>query len=340
MSDPVLERGYEFDFLQAVRILSRLFPDRRPVGHEGHPSHEVVHFAASPSLAFPAGDIQSIAVDPAAAAPPTMTVNFMGLTGPLGALPYCYTELLMERIARKDYALRDFLDLFNHRAISLFHRASVKYRSLMGAEGAADGGISRCLENLAGMGAAPKLKETLRCYAGLFNQRPRSASGLECMLSSYFETPVHVEMFVGQWVALQPETRTRLGVQNSALGAEAIIGERIWDRQSKFRVKLGPLPLARFRAFLPGRPAFVELLELVRAYSGMDHDFDVSLAPDKDAATPCRLESDGDGRARLGWSSWLGDRGRSIDAAPVIIACDRDRKGPPRFGKPQECAGS
>ena len=57
-----------------------------------------------------------------------MTVNFMGLTGPLGILPYSYTEFMLERMRAKDSSLQDFLDIFNHRMISFFYRAWEKYR--------------------------------------------------------------------------------------------------------------------------------------------------------------------------------------------------------------------
>ena len=57
-----------------------------------------------------------------------MTMTFMGLTGPSGVLPRHYTDMMMrqqrEGRGADRYALRDWLDLFNHRFISLFFRAS------------------------------------------------------------------------------------------------------------------------------------------------------------------------------------------------------------------------
>ena len=123
----LFEEAYRFDFFQAVRLLERLYPDREPVGREAHPSREVARFGARVTLEFPASQIQEIMPADDESGPSRMTVNFMGLTGPLGVLPHSYTQLLFQRLLQKDFTLRDFFDLFNHRAISLFFRAWEKY---------------------------------------------------------------------------------------------------------------------------------------------------------------------------------------------------------------------
>ena len=85
--------------------------------------------------------------------------RFLGLTGPSGALPRHYTELLLQRIREKDFSLRDFLDLFNHRLISLFYRAWEKYnwpvayeRSQLDNPGGEPDPVTRSVYCLVGMG--------------------------------------------------------------------------------------------------------------------------------------------------------------------------------------------
>ena len=120
------EEPYAIRFFQAVRLLERLFPDRKPVGRFVNPADEVVHFGANASLAFPASEIQSLGWDEQK--PHHMTVNFHGLVGPVGVLPQWYTGLVAERVRSGDRTLRDFLDIFNHRFLSLFYQAWEKYR--------------------------------------------------------------------------------------------------------------------------------------------------------------------------------------------------------------------
>ena len=208
-ADPSVEHvlfgeGYRFDFFQAVRVLERLSSTRLPVGRSSIPSKEAVRFRSLLSLSFPSSTVYDVAHSDNGANPPEMVVAFMGLFGLAGVLPRHYTELLIERVRQKDFALRDFLDLFNHRMISLFYRAWEKYRFPIAYErsrsSAGEGydPFSLSLFNLIGMGTdglRGKLKsgdEALLYYSGLVAQQPRSASALEAMLGDYFNVPVTV----------------------------------------------------------------------------------------------------------------------------------------------------
>ena len=130
----LLSEGYRFGFFQAVRLLELWEGDRAPVGHDAAPQNEAVRFGSHASVEFPASQIYDVAASRDGTHPARMTVTFFGLNGPLGALPQHYTEIAIERLARKDGALLDFLDLFNHRLLSLFYRAWEKYQFWIAGE--------------------------------------------------------------------------------------------------------------------------------------------------------------------------------------------------------------
>src|SRR5215468_9827462 len=123
----LFEEGHRFDFYQAVRLLELLYPSRVAVGTGAEPDKEAVRFTSSASLAFPATAITTIQARNHDVPPAAMTVNFLGLAGCLGPLPAHYTERLLERAWRQDTAFRDFLDIFNHRLVSLLYRAYKKH---------------------------------------------------------------------------------------------------------------------------------------------------------------------------------------------------------------------
>ena len=92
-------------------------------------------------------------------------------------------------------------------------------------------------------------------YAGGIRQHPVSALFLQRILTDYFGTPVRVEQFVGGWYRVPDHARTRLGVGNAALGSTALAGDRLWQRDLRMRLWVGPLDKGRFEAFLPGGDA-------------------------------------------------------------------------------------
>ena len=312
----------------------------RPVGRvsdEGQvvtPAREVVRFRTRISLMFPPSEIHDLrrgaeAEDEGPGAPPQMEVAFMGLTGPLGVLPPAYTELLIERLRAKDRTLSEFLDLFNHRLISFFYRAWEKYRFPVAYErGAGRSGdqFTSGLFALIGMGTRGLRgrlgigDESLLAYGGLIAQQPHSAISLAAVIGDYFGVPARVEQFFGQWLKLDDESRSRLGRDNSQLGFSTVIGSRVWDTQSKFRLKLGPLTYQEFFAFLPVGSAFRPVQELTRLLAGLEFDFDLQLKLKAAEVPGTELTTQAARQPMLGWNSWLKTRPFAADDEQVVLA--------------------
>jgi len=301
-----------FEFFQAVRVLERIDRGRQPVGRFVKPEQEVARFAANPSLCFPASEIHSLLR--AEGKPAQMVVNFMGLVGPAGVLPLYYTELVIARVRERDTTLRDFLDIFNHRMISLFYRAWEKYRFGISYERGERDRFSHYLLDLIGLGTPglqdrqPVADESLLYYSGLLAQRPRSATALRQILSDYFEVPVEIEQFAGAWYRLDRQTQCRMterSRESEQLGVGAIVGDEVWDPPSRVRIQLGPLTLRQYLDFLPTGAAFEPLRALTRFFSGDELDFEVQLILRRDEVPPCELGSETEAAPQLGWVSWM-----------------------------------
>jgi type VI secretion system protein ImpH len=312
-----------FDFFQAVRLLERLRAGGALGGH-GDPAEEPVHFGAHIGLAFPASEIQTLEL--ADEGPAHMRVNFMGLTGPSGVLPYHYTQLLIERAQAKDHALADFQDIFHHRLISLLYRAWLKHRFDVSHERGEEYGLLDHLLDLGGLGLAadrrhaPVAEEALATRAGLFAPEPRSAIGLERLLADYFDVPVTVEQFVGGWYRVEHADRCALDepVQASRLGRGALVGDEVWDAQARARIRVGPLDRATFERFLPAGDAYRTLGGLARLYANDQFDFEIQLILQKDDVPGCALDpAQG---TRLGWSTWVRTASRDRDAEDTVLA--------------------
>ena len=264
LGDQLAEDACSFEFFQAVTLLQRLSAGLRPVGGFSNPAEEAVHFRVNPRLGFPASQIQTLEFPEDA--PPEMTVNFMGLTGPSGALPYTYSELILERIRAKDYGLAAFFDIFNHRAISLFYRAWQRSRFPV----TYSAGAQRSLHALPsrpdrdGHGAACATARRLKMRHCFTTRRwwPCSRArptALEQMIEDYFEVPVEIQQFTGAWYGLDESTQcamTDLDTASRQLGGGAVVGDAVWDRQARVRIRLGPLGMERYCDFLPEASAY------------------------------------------------------------------------------------
>ncbi|MFV9615101.1 MAG: type VI secretion system baseplate subunit TssG [Gammaproteobacteria bacterium] len=333
------EAPYEYPFLQAVRLLERsaVFEKENtqssiatnPVARFTPPNGESLRFSINQSLAFPSSEIKNInRVDNKSSFSQwQVVVNFMGLTGSMGVLPFHYTELVLKRQKQKDETMGHFFDLFNHRTLSLFFQASVKYNlplqfernHLHSSAKMPRDQQTRVLLSLIGMGTEGLTNrlytkdESLIYYSGLFNQQVRTSTGLKQILRSHFAIPVEIDQFVGQWKNLIDDVRTRLADFNyptgcnACLGRSAMIGRKAWFAQGKIRIILGPLNRHQLNQFAPGTHTLKALNELVRMYTGMENDYEFIIRTKK-SEIPEHMQLSKKTPPIIGWNTWLSNK--------------------------------
>ncbi len=325
----LFERPSDFTFVEAVRLLEQ---DAR---RSGRSTVDIARFRAATTLAFAPTEIAKLS-QAGAAEPVDIEVSFLGLNGPSGVLPRVYSEFIPQQARQKSLALRDFLDIFNDRAIRNHLDASRKYR-LPAAFELAGGDYSdpmtAVLRALIGITTSTLAERTavkeemLLSYAGLFSHQVRSAAGLEQILRDFLGRPVQVLQLTGRWALLDAADRTALPDKDrpngnySQLGVNTVLGTRIFDVQGAFRVRLGPLDYPEFADLLPGSPLMRQVADLTRLYVGPSLAFDIQLSIRRDVVPQCRL--DRKTPPMLGLNSWLFASRRTMDPADVIIRCNR-----------------
>ncbi len=346
------DNPYQFPFLQAVRLLERSAVyekdteqnraafNHQPVAQFTPPSSEAVRFRTNHALHFQSAEISHLHTRQTSKNNKRweLSVNFMGLTGSQGVLPYHYTELVLKRLKLKDKSISNFLDLFNHRTISLFYQASCKYRLPLEYERKKlnppvkrkHDDHSQVLMSLIGLGT-PGLQnrlgirdETLFYFGGLLSQQIRTTTGLKQILKSYFAIPVEVREFIGQWQELIDDVRTRLPGrefprgQNNCLGRSVMLGKKGWFAQGKINIVLGPLDREQLQLFAPGSRSLRSLNELIQFYAGMEYDYDIVIRV-KRRDLPDKIQLGGKNRPMIGWNTWLSNKGPQASRKDDII---------------------
>jgi type VI secretion system protein ImpH len=348
LAQTVAAEPTSFAAFQLVRMLERMYPERATVGQWTDPDHEVVRFTVPPTFAFPPAEVHGLTLPDTVPAdepggveqpdgPAHMAVTFFGLTGPQGVLPLAYTQHAADRVRARDTTFRDFLDLFHHRVLSFFYRAWIRPKAAPAHEAGRTEWLLEHLLDVAGLGTS-KLRgrsavrdEAIGYYAGLFASKSRPADGLACLVGDYFDVPVAVEEFVGEWRRVDDGGQCELGTDAmpSRLG-DVLLGDAAWDPQARVRLRLGPLTRAQFDAFLPGGGAHAELRALAHLYADDDTGVDAQLVLARAAVTPCVLGSplgmrlggppDAEAPARLGRGTWLASRPMTRDPDETTFA--------------------
>ena len=328
----VIERLFaqpqRFQYFQAVRLLELWFKRHGRIGAGAVARH--LRFENSTRLSFPASELEAMRADPPEAAPGRaapdaegmprlqyirITPAFMGLLGGSGALPAHYTERIAGQVLHeKDDSARAFLDTFSNRSLALFYEAWRKYRLELKYQIEGRDGFLPLLLSLAGLGPqalrqrfvddshGELLDESIGYFGTSIRHKPASAVQIARVLSEYFGEQVKAEQFVGRWYDVPEEQQSRLGFGAALLGAGAMAGTRVWQRDLCMRIVVGPLRRARFDAFLPGGKAARALASMLSMMTGVTLEYEIQLVLHGEDVRGTALD---EGAGRLGWDSFM-----------------------------------
>jgi type VI secretion system protein ImpH len=316
---------YQCDFYQTLRRLECLYGEKPRWGRALRPIDERVRLGQDPDLSFAPAPLASF--DPGTDGNlPRLQVRLFGLLGPNGPLPLHITEYARERLRHAgDPTLSRFLDLFHHRLLALFYRAWAQAQPHVWRDRPGDDRFAGYVGAFIGLSPAPyRLRDTVPDVAKFFHvgwliRHVRNPEGLAAILRHFFRVPASIEEFVAHWMLLDRTERSALGGETAMLGQGAVLGSRVWDRQHKFRVHLGPLTLDQYESFLPGETALRKLVDWVRLYGCFELEWDVQLMLKKEEVPPLLLGREG----RLGWTSWLGTRRADRDADDLCLHAEK-----------------
>jgi type VI secretion system protein ImpH len=320
--DELIEKLREVSFFQFLRCIQVARKCR--IGSEKRLDRQPVRMVCDVEMNFPFSELSEWHEPAAAQDPrPTLVNTFFGLYGSHGVLPEHYTYRIHHQWKEfGDSTLREFLDLFNHRLLSLFYLSWEKNCFPVAFETAKFSGqddpitqIQRALIGNRMEGETARFsfpEDHLLYYGGHFSATRRpSAAGLRIAVSDFIGLPVDVRQFAGAWLQLKPEDQSCLGglglgqTSGNLLGEDTVVGERVWDWENRFELDVGPVDWEQFQQWLPGSIRLRRLHDFVRRMVGPQFDFSITLLVQSQHVRTMSLDSSYP--TALGWSTWLGE---------------------------------
>lgn len=300
-----------FDFFELLRRLEQrggLF------GHSGRADREPARLGQHVRLAFSARDL--VEFRPASSTVKArVTVANIGLLGPEGPMPLHLTRWVLDRLSQRwfsgvdaqqtsDTTFVDFANILQHRMIALYYRAWADAHPAVQVERVVGGRVRAMLEAMAGIGLpgtqTPDLDTVKLRQAASLASQVDGPERLTLFLAEAFRVPVRIKEFVAAWISIPAGLQTRLAKAYAALGQGATIGPRVFNRQSRIELRVGPVGLEEFKGFLPGGPRLKLFKQAVRDLVGETLDVDLRIVLARESVPPPRL-----GAVQLGRTAWL-----------------------------------
>lgn len=330
----LVKHSEQYSFFQAVQLLNDYH--RLVSNEEGKEAlkETLIQFSVNPQLSHNRADIESIFVeerDEKFVA--QLSVNFLGLYGAASPLPAFYSEAILQAETSDD-STKDFMDLFNHRMISLVYKCWEKYRYYKLYKNNSYNNPFSCREEgdsdpfsdwmfaLCGLVKPEQRNDPdidwnrLLPFIGMLGMRCHSASMIESVLRYYFKfKSLSICSNMLRFVEIEEDQQNRLGQQCATLSHDLVLGKQVEDRSGKFRIKIVKLSYEQFVQFLPDGEYYVPLRKIVNYILRDQLDYDIELQLQKQEV-PALLLTDYN-QEKLGWTTWVG--AHEQDSKSVIV---------------------
>jgi type VI secretion system protein ImpH len=99
-----------------------------------------------------------------------------------------------------------------------------------------------------------------------------------------------------------------------------VVGNEIWDQQSRVRIQLGPLTFEQYRDFLPDGSAYRQLSAFTSFYAGNEFDVEVQLILRREEVPNCELSAREDEGVQLGWTTWAKSEAFRRDPGDTVLS--------------------
>ncbi len=312
--DTALQRPKRFDFLQAIRLLRSMAPDAE------------VQLKAEPMPEGYAHEVQSIE---RRGKDFKISLGLQALSGVKGVLPDYLYEALLDSLHQDDYALSEFLDIFNHRFLQLSQRALEQQNLLLQDEqeqrsGTLPNQVSQrqALSKLAALPVHGGDDAELLGYSILLGLKARSISGLRQLLEDYFELAVQVRVGDSTRHRLPTSSLTRLGGglrANSQLGQGMLLGKVGTLHRQRLEVLIEPRSQAEFVALKDDTQLTRRLREVCHAYLRDSNDLRLYLHVRRAFISEPQLSADRRVGVRLGEANCLAPQAQPDEYRKILL---------------------
>lgn len=244
------------------------------------------------SLAFPVRDVDRIEEDDEEM---TLYCQFMGLYGVDSPLPMYFNQICLSD-EPVSHALRDFLDLFNHRNYVLYFLAWRGFQP----EFATEAGDRGYLDFVGAMSGRLLDDDSLALANAMTELNSTSLYHLMDHLMP--ACPVQIVESIPQWLRI--DHPKPLGEEQAfVLGDTSLIGQRMLDTSRSIRMDIGPLTWEQSLQCLPGGSLQKALWRLIHQHYALFFDVSIQLLIRVDKPNVILGQSD----LCLGRLTWVGE---------------------------------